>query len=139
MAVAGVPTSAADHAGRIARLALDMQIAAEATSRQFGIALRLRIGIARGPVMAGIIGKQKFSYDVWGDAVNLASRLEHSGKEGRIHVSTEVRQALLQSYEFAPAGTMHLKGFGDVETWFLIGPRQTSGACTQSTSILTLT
>jgi adenylate cyclase len=128
MAVAGVPVAVSDHCARIARLALDMQAAVEATERRFRTTLKLRIGIACGPVMAGVIGRRKFSYDVWGDAVNLASRLEHSGAEGCIHVSPAIREALDKAYDFVPCGPVDLKGFGTVETWFLAAPRSGTGA-----------
>src|SRR5262249_36266496 len=75
MAVAGLPPPVADHADRLAHMALDMFAEKDAVAEQFGVTFRMRIGIATGPVMAGIIGTRKFSYDVWGDAVNLAARL----------------------------------------------------------------
>ena len=87
MAVAGVPRPAPGDAARLARMALRMQAAADETAAEFGVTLRLRIGIALGPVMAGVIGTERFSYDVWGDAVNLAARLESTGEPGRIQVS----------------------------------------------------
>jgi adenylate cyclase len=128
MAVAGVPVAMTDHCARIVRLALDMQGAVVATERRFRTALKLRIGIASGPVMAGVIGRQKFTYDVWGDAVNLASRLEHAGPEGGIHVSPAVRQALGATYDFVPCGPIDLKGFGQIETWLLATPEPAAAA-----------
>ena len=94
MAVSGVPNPAPGDAKRLARMALRMQDAADETGAAFGLTLRLRIGIASGPVMAGVIGTERFSYDIWGDAVNLAARLENSGEPGRIQVSSAFRNAI---------------------------------------------
>ena len=121
MAVAGLPKTAADHADRLAHMALDMLIEKEAVAAQFGVTLPIRIGIASGPVMAGIIGTRKFSYDVWGDAVNLAARLESSGEAGRVQVSAETRDALT-AFACEPRGAIEIKGVGPLETWFLGAP-----------------
>src|SRR5205814_10014246 len=118
MAVAGLPKTAADHADRLAHMALDMLIEKEAVAAQFGVTLPIRIGIASGPVMAGIIGTRKFSYDVWGDAVNLAARLESSGEPERVQLSPEARGALT-SFDCEPRGEIDIKGLGPLETWFL--------------------
>ena len=123
MAVAGLPEPAPDHAARLARMALDMRRVAEETGRRHGVALALRIGMASGPVMAGVIGTRKFSYDVWGDPVNLAARLESTGEPERIQVSAEMRARLADAFDFAPRGPIEIKGVGRQETWFLIGPR----------------
>jgi adenylate cyclase len=121
MAVAGLPERTPDHAARLARFALAMQAVAEVTAQRFGVDLHLRIGLASGPVMAGVIGAQKFTYDVWGDAVNVASRLEATGEPGRIHVSGAIRERLAAAFEFACRGDVLLKGVGPQRTWYLLG------------------
>jgi adenylate cyclase len=118
MAVAGLPKAVADHADRLAHMALDMLVEKDAVAERFGVTIRIRIGISSGPVMAGVIGTRKFSYDVWGDAVNLAARLESSGEPERIQVSAETRHALT-SFDCEPRGAIEIKGVGPLETWFL--------------------
>ena len=119
MAAAGVPERVADHAPRLARLALAMLRATADLSRDFGVPLALRIGIASGPVMAGVIGAKRLTYDVWGDTVNLASRLEGQSEPGRVLVANATRERLAGLFALAPAGPIDLKGFGAVEAWFL--------------------
>jgi adenylate cyclase len=121
MAVAGLPEPVDDHADRLARMGLEMFAAKDAVAARFGTTIRMRIGIASGPVMAGIIGTHKFSYDVWGDAVNLASRLESSGEAERIQVCGETRAAITESWcDFESRGTVEIKGLGPLKTWFLV-------------------
>jgi adenylate cyclase len=122
MAAAGVPEPAADHAFRAARFARAMLETVRLLAARFGVALNVRIGLASGPVMAGIIGTRKFTYDVWGDAVNLAARLENSSEPGMIHVSPDVRAVLADAYEFQSRGPIDIKGVGVVETFFLLAP-----------------
>ena len=122
MAVAGVPEAVADPCERAARLALDMQRAVARLRRESGLGLHLRIGIASGPVMAGIIGRDKFSYDVWGDTVNLAARLEQSGSIGRVHICRATRAAIAAGIRCEPHGTIDIKGVGPQETWFIAIP-----------------
>lgn len=121
MAVAGVPRSAHDDDARLARMALSLQAAADETAAAFGVALKLRIGLAAGPVMAGVIGSERFGYDVWGDAVNLAARLESGCEPGRIQVSQAFRDALAEAFVFKRRGETEIKGVGVEETWFLVG------------------
>jgi adenylate cyclase len=123
MAVVGLPQPAPDHAARLARMALEMLKEKDTVANRFGIAIRMRIGIASGPVMAGIIGTKKFSYDVWGDAVNLASRLESTGEPERIQVSTEARLAMAQAFDCECRGEIEIKGLGPTQTWFVVAPR----------------
>jgi len=88
---------------------------------QFGLTIRMRLGIASGPVMAGIIGTHKFSYDVWGDAVNLAARLEATGEAERIQVSADARAAMSrQWFDFESRGEVEIRGLGLLETWYLV-------------------
>ncbi|HEX9905764.1 MAG TPA: adenylate/guanylate cyclase domain-containing protein [Propylenella sp.] len=122
MAVAGLPEPQPDDAARLARMALRMQAAADETARAFGVDLRLRIGIALGPVMAGIIGRDRFGYDVWGDPVNLAARLESTGEPGRIQVSGAFRERLGDDFAFAYRGSIDIRGVGAADTFFLVGP-----------------
>lgn len=122
MAVAGLPIPVGDHVDRLARMALEMLDEKDAVATQFGVTIRMRIGVASGPVMAGIIGTRKFSYDVWGDAVNLAARLESSSEPERVQLSTEA-QRRLTCFACEPRGTVEIKGVGPLETWFLQPPR----------------
>lgn len=119
MVVAGVPAARADHAEALAALALDMRDAALG----FEGGVPIRIGIACGPVVAGVVGTRKFFYDVWGDAVNVAARMESTGEPGRIQVSREAFARLERSFVLEPRGTVEVKGKGLMRTWYLIGRR----------------
>ena len=119
MAVAGVSQPQADHLERLARMALSLPVIVADISKAYGVPLNIRVGIAEGPVMAGVIGAAKFSYDVWGETVNLASRLESHGLPGEIQVTANVHEALREIYRFEPRGAIEVKGVGTVETWFL--------------------
>ena len=92
-------------------------------STESGHRLQLRIGLHRGPAVAGVIGTTKFAYDLWGESVNLASRLESSGEPGRIHVSDAFRAGLEDDLVFETRGTIELKGVGQTQTHWLIGMR----------------
>ena len=121
MAVAGLPEPVDDHADRLARMGLEMFAAKDEVAALFEVTIRMRIGIASGPVMAGIIGTHKFSYDVWGDAVNLAARLESSGEAERIQVSADARAAMSPGWcDFESRGQIEIKGLGPLETWLLV-------------------
>jgi adenylate cyclase len=121
MAVAGVSAPQHDHAHRLARLALALPAAVQELSATHDLDLRIRVGIASGPVMAGVIGADKFSYDVWGETVNLAARLESHGLPGKIQVAGDLYQALRDSYTFERRGPIAIKGVGTIKTWFLKG------------------
>ncbi len=123
MAVAGLPDPTHDHAERLARMALDMLAIVERVQAETGLRLQMRIGMAAGPVLAGVIGTRKFSYDVWGDAVNLAARLENLGEPGRIHLCPICRDRLLHAFDIESRGLTQIKGVGQQETWFLVGIR----------------
>ncbi len=114
MVVAGVPDPVADHLEVGCGLALDML----ASSPE---GMNLRIGMSTGPVVAGIIGTSRFSYDLWGNTVNMASRMESHGEPGRIQVTREVRQGAGAGFTFEPGGTVDLKGIGPTEVFFLTG------------------
>jgi adenylate cyclase len=120
-AVAGVPTPRPDHAIAIAEMALDMQRAISCFRKQDGEPLAMRIGINSGPVVAGVIGAKKISYDLWGNTVNVASRMESHGVAGCIHVSENSYHYLQQRYAFEPRGAIPIKGMGQMNTYFLIG------------------
>jgi adenylate cyclase len=119
MAVAGVSRPQSDHLPRLARMALRLPGLVEQLSAAHGVDLKIRVGIATGPVMAGVIGTDKFSYDVWGETVNLASRLESHGLPGEIQVSAAVKEALGDGFVFEARGPIEVKGAGKLETWLL--------------------
>jgi class 3 adenylate cyclase len=119
MVAGGLPEAAADHARRVAQMALDMRTAVADQRATSGLPLELRIGIHSGPVIAGIIGVKKFSYDLWGDTVNTASRMESHGEAGRIHVSEATRMLLGESHRFSDRGESMIKGKGKMRTFFL--------------------
>jgi class 3 adenylate cyclase len=106
----------------IARLALDMVASMQAYSRRSGEPLAVRCGMHVGPTVAGVIGLKRFLYDVWGDAVNMASRMESLGQAGRVHVSEDVYLELAGSFVFEPRGALEVKGKGVLQTYFLLGP-----------------
>ena len=123
MVVGGLPTPRPDHAEAIADIALDMQKAISRLNITNGQPLTIRIGIHTGPVVAGIIGVKKFSYDLWGDTVNLASRMESHGQAGCIQVTQDTYKLLKDRYEFEARGLTAVKGIGDMPTFFLTGKR----------------
>lgn len=123
MVASGIPEPTPDFANRLALMALDMQEVVRALRAETGYELDMRMGLATGPVMAGVIGRQKFSYDIWGDAVNLAARLENTSVPGRIHLCPASREKLEAAFEFESRGAIEIKGVGQRETWFLISPR----------------
>lgn len=121
MVVSGVPLQRADHAQALARFALEMLAVAANLRDQTGAAVPVRIGMASGPLVAGVVGKRKFFYDVWGDVVNVASRMESTGLAGRIHVSSETFELLKEDFVLEPRGAREVKGKGVISTWFLLG------------------
>jgi adenylate cyclase len=119
MAVAGLPEPCPDHAARIATMALRMLHAADRAGSSLGNALQVRIGIHTGPVVAGIIGTHKFAYDIWGDAVNVASRMEAQGLPGEIQASHETFSRLRDQFAWIPRGEIDIKGKGPMATYLL--------------------
>jgi adenylate cyclase len=120
MAAAGFDGRGPEGAVATGRLALDMLDAIGRQPPLGGRAPNLRIGIHSGPATAGVIGDMRFSYDVWGDAVNTAARMESNGKPGRIHVSESFRALTLDHFEFEDGGTVQLKGIGTARSYFLL-------------------
>jgi class 3 adenylate cyclase len=117
MAVCGLPEVCADHSERMVRMAQRMmQIVAEFSAER-GLNLQLRIGINSGPVVAGIIGRRKFIYDLWGDTVNVASRMESHGVAGAIQVTRPVFEKLGDRFAFESRGPIEIKGKGPIEAW----------------------
>ena len=121
LVVGGLPERRLDHAEAIAAMALDMLEGLEEFNRDRGGRLRMRIGLNSGPVVAGIIGRQKFSYDLWGSTVNLASRMQSSGVPDCIQVSAATYELLQGKFQLTPRGSIAVKGMGDVTTYLLTG------------------
>jgi adenylate cyclase len=119
MAAAGLPVVVTDHADRAAQMSLDMLVAIQDFNASSQHPLNIRIGISSGAAVAGVIGKSKFVYDLWGDVVNTASRMESHGTAGRIQISDATRQALLQPFSLEHCGVIKVKGKCEMSTWFL--------------------
>ena len=122
MVVGGIPAWSEDHVERVASMALALAGSVAHIERAARLGIAFRIGIHCGPVVAGVIGTRKFIYDVWGDTVNVASRMESHGVPGRIQVTHAVRERLDGQYRFEPRGLVDIKGKGPLPTWFLLPP-----------------
>ena len=126
MIVSGVPEPRPDHLEALADLALDLVDAVAELADPDGRPVPLRIGLAAGPVVAGVVGARKFFYDVWGDAVNVAARMETTDVEGRIQVPQNVYERLKDAFVLEERGSVEVKGKGVMQTWYLMG-RRSSG------------
>jgi adenylate cyclase len=127
MVAAGVPSPRPDHARALALMALDMQAAMSSVDEVGHLGLGLRVGINSGPVVAGVIGRKRFVYDLWGDAVNTASRMESHGTSGRIQITRPTMELLADEFVCESRGTITVKGKGEMEVWYLIGLRADAG------------
>lgn len=119
MVAGGMPEAQPDHAERVARMALDMQAETARFSAEMGEKVELRIGIHSGPVVAGVIGTRKPFYDVWGDTVNIAARLETFGTNGKIQVTAETKDRLDGAFDFSERGQVDIKGKGPLDLYYL--------------------
>ncbi|WP_259331306.1 adenylate/guanylate cyclase domain-containing protein [Legionella bozemanae] len=124
MAVSGVPEQTTRHAINIANYALAILEKMQAFNQENQMQLQLRIGITYGTVIAGIIGHKKFVYDIWGNVVNLASRLEETSLPNKIQISEKMAFMLQDEFIVEPRGTLEMKGIGDVTTYFLLGKKE---------------
>ncbi|MFC1845253.1 adenylate/guanylate cyclase domain-containing protein [Thermodesulfobacteriota bacterium] len=121
MLAAGVPEAQTNHCNIVADCALDMIAAVKNISDPSGNPIQIRVGIHTGPAIAGVIGTHKFSYDLWGDTVNTASRMESHGDGGKIQVSREIYESLKDTFVFEPRDEIEIKGKGRMQTWWLTG------------------
>ena len=121
MAAAGLPVPREDHAEAVARTAIAMREEVARHAERIDRPLAVRVGINTGSLVTGVIGKRKYAYDLWGDAVNTAARMESHGLAGEIQVTRPTYERLRERYELRPRGTIEIKGKGPMETWLLVG------------------
>ena len=121
MVVSGLPKKNKSHGILIANMSLAMQNTITNFQKKHQLKLQLRIGINSGPVSAGVIGKKKFIYDLWGDTVNVASRMESCGENGHFHVTENTQHILADTYNFEKRTMLNVSGKGSMQTYFLIG------------------
>ncbi len=119
MAVCGVPREHPQHAMMAVNMALDMLRVVQEINHRYRLDFNIRIGVHSGPVVAGVIGKMKFAYDLWGDTVNTASRVEASGRPGKVHISETTAALLPQGYRLFARAPLTLKGIGHIQTFFV--------------------
>src|SRR4051812_45282787 len=124
MVASGVPSPRPDHARALVLMALDMVEAMRSSDDVGHLGLELRVGINSGPVVAGVIGRKRFLYDLWGDAVNTASRMESHGTPGRIQITRATYELLGDEFETEPRGRIAVKGKGEMEAWYVVGQRR---------------
>ena len=127
MVVGGLTDGSGDHTERVANMALALTAAVDRIETAVRLGIRFRIGIHCGPVIAGVIGTRKFIYDIWGDTVNLASRMESLGAPGRIQVTHAVKERLSGRFLLEPRGLIEVKGKGPTPAWYLLARDESSG------------
>jgi len=120
MVAAGVPTPRPDHAQALARMALDICDFTNSFQPVNGKEIQFRLGINSGSLVAGVVGQKNFHYDVWGDMVNVASRMESHGLPGKIQITSSTNELIEDQFECEPRGLIQIKGKGEMETFFLI-------------------
>ena len=123
MVVSGIPQQDGGHAQKLADFAIDLKAFMEEYRKTRAIDIGIRIGLHSGPAVAGVIGKNKFIYDIWGDTVNTAARMESHGRPGEIQVSNLTKELLGSGYDFEDAGESEIKGKGLMKTWLLKSKR----------------
>ncbi len=123
MVASGAPKPRPDHAQAIARLALEMNREVTTLAPRNGHSIEIRVGFNSGPLVGGVIGETKFHYDLWGDTVNTASRMESHGMPGRIQINESTYQLLRDDFECERRGVIQIKGKGEMETWFVVGEK----------------
>ena len=126
MVAGGIPDPRPDHADAVAEMALDMRLEIAEFNQRHSTNCNIRIGINTGPVVAGVIGTKKFIYDLWGDTVNVASRMESHGLPGEIQVTKDTYERLRDRYDFEPRGAIKVKGKGEMMTYLLVGRKERS-------------
>jgi adenylate cyclase len=132
MVAAGVPRPRDHHAQVIVRLALDMLDYVKDTKFNASRPVNFRIGVNSGPVLAGVIGRKKFIYDLWGDAVNIASRMESHGSGGAIQITRDTYEQVKNEFLCEPRGVIHVKGKGEMDVWHVIGPGKAENAAQEA-------
>jgi class 3 adenylate cyclase len=134
MAVCGVPDPRPDHATALAEMALEMIECLKQFNASRGASIQLRVGLNLGPVVAGVIGRSKFIYDLWGDTVNTASRMESTGLPDRVQVTESMQRALATEFELTERGEVEVKGKGKLKTWLLVGRKSGSTISSAATT-----
>jgi class 3 adenylate cyclase len=122
MAAAGLFDDAPDHAQRCVEAGLRMIAFMERRNAEAAFKWHLRIGVHSGPVVSGVVGKRKYAYDIWGDAVNIASRMESAGESGRVNVSAYTFDLIRESFKCTYRGKITAKGKGEIDMYFVDGP-----------------